>query len=107
MHLCIFRFKEIDSETGTETTQRFSDTKKEVYPVQIIPENKDGIQGSCALFKERKDVTKQVRSKSVTPLVSLEEALKRFVGFVYILLNKVRKRVWGKQHKESPHVLIF
>ncbi|KAM7394584.1 hypothetical protein PAMP_021375 [Pampus punctatissimus] len=72
------RFKEIESETGSETTQRFSYPKKEIYPVQIILENKDGIQGSCALFKERKDITKQVRSKSVTPLVSLEEALKRY-----------------------------
>ncbi|CAK6972755.1 general transcription factor 3C polypeptide 1-like [Scomber scombrus] len=67
------RFKESDSETASDAAQR-----KDVYPVQIVPENKDGIQGSCALFKERRDVTKQVRSKSATPLVSLEEALKRY-----------------------------
>uniref|UniRef100_A0A7N8Y830 General transcription factor IIIC subunit 1 n=1 Tax=Mastacembelus armatus TaxID=205130 RepID=A0A7N8Y830_9TELE len=72
------RFKDIDPETGIETTQRFPDTKKDIYPVHIIVENKDGIQGSCAVFKERKDATKHVRSKSLTPLVSLEEALKRY-----------------------------
>ncbi|XP_047435192.1 general transcription factor 3C polypeptide 1-like [Mugil cephalus] len=69
------RFKDIDPETGIEIRQKFSDSPKDIYPVHIIQENKDGIQGSCALFKERKDVTKQVRSKTLTPLVSLEEAL--------------------------------
>ncbi|XP_044044024.1 general transcription factor 3C polypeptide 1 [Siniperca chuatsi] len=72
------RFKDIDPETGIETTQRFSDTRKDVYPVHIILENKDGIQGSCALYKVRTDVTKHVRSKSLTPLVNLEEALERY-----------------------------
>lgn len=82
MHVCVFRFKDIDPETGIETTQRFSDTRKDAYPVHIILENKDGIQGSCALFKQRTDVTKHVRSKSLTPLVDLQEALERFVEFV-------------------------
>ncbi|XP_070683568.1 general transcription factor 3C polypeptide 1 [Pempheris klunzingeri] len=72
------RYKDIDPETGIETTQQFSDTRKEIYPVHIILENKDGIQGSCAVFKTRKDITNQVRSGSLTPLVNLQEALERY-----------------------------
>ncbi|KAM9363755.1 general transcription factor 3C polypeptide 1 [Symphorus nematophorus] len=72
------RYKEIDPETGIETTQTFSGPHKDVYPVQIILENKDGIQGSCAVFKQRLDVTKHLRSKSLTPLLSLPEALERY-----------------------------
>ncbi|XP_040001751.1 general transcription factor 3C polypeptide 1 [Xiphias gladius] len=72
------RFKDIDPETGIETAHKFPDTKKDVYPVHIILENKDGIQGSCAVFKERKDITKHVRAKSLTALVNLEEALERY-----------------------------
>ncbi|XP_035516207.1 general transcription factor 3C polypeptide 1-like isoform X2 [Morone saxatilis] len=72
------RFKDIDPETGFDTKQKISETWKDVYPVHIILENKDGIQGSCALFKQRTDVTKHVRSKSLTPLVNLEEALERY-----------------------------
>lgn len=78
--LVSFRFKDIDAETGIEVTDSFTDTPKDIYPIDVVPENKDGIQGSCAFFKTRKDVTKQVRSKSpLTPLVSLSEALERFV----------------------------
>ncbi|XP_073327021.1 general transcription factor 3C polypeptide 1 isoform X3 [Pagrus major] len=72
------RFKHIDPETGIETTQRFSDTRKDVYPISMVQENKEGIQGSCALFKQRTDVTKNVRSESLTPLVNLQEAFERY-----------------------------
>ncbi|XP_071360613.1 general transcription factor 3C polypeptide 1 [Trachinotus anak] len=72
------RFKDIDPETGIETPQTFPEKKKDVYPVHIILENKDGLQGSCVFFKERTDITKHVRSKSLTTLVNLEEALERY-----------------------------
>uniref|UniRef100_A0A3B4WXI4 Ral transcription factor IIIC subunit 1 n=1 Tax=Seriola lalandi dorsalis TaxID=1841481 RepID=A0A3B4WXI4_SERLL len=72
------RFKENDPEAGTETAQKFPEKKKDVYPVHIILENKDGIQGSCAFFIDRIDITKHVRSKSLTALVKLEEALERY-----------------------------
>lgn len=75
-----FRFKDIDPETGFETqNQKFSHDRRDVYPLHVIPENQDGIQGSCVFFKERKNVTKQIRSKSFTPLVNLEEAQERSV----------------------------
>ncbi len=72
--VCAYRFKDSDHETSADKTQT-----KEIYPVDIILENKDGIKGSCAVFKQRTDVTKHVRSKSLTPLLSLQEALERFV----------------------------
>uniref|UniRef100_UPI003AAA6387 general transcription factor 3C polypeptide 1 n=1 Tax=Centroberyx gerrardi TaxID=166262 RepID=UPI003AAA6387 len=72
------RYTDIDPDTGIQTAERFSDTQKDVYPVHIILENKDGIQGSCVLFKERRDATKHVRSKALKGLVTLEEAFKRF-----------------------------
>uniref|UniRef100_A0A3B3YCK2 Uncharacterized protein n=1 Tax=Poecilia mexicana TaxID=48701 RepID=A0A3B3YCK2_9TELE len=73
------RFKDIDPETGFETQkQKFSHDRRDVYPLHVIPENQDGIQGSCVFFKERKNVTKQIRSKSFAPLVNLEEAQERY-----------------------------
>ncbi|CAG5928749.1 unnamed protein product [Menidia menidia] len=72
------RFRGIDPETGTDTRDLSPDELKDVYPIHVIPENKDGIQGSCVFFKERKDITKQIRSKSLTPLVGMEEALQKY-----------------------------
>ncbi|XP_029009118.1 general transcription factor 3C polypeptide 1 [Betta splendens] len=72
------RCKDVDPDTGVEKARPFSDADKDIYPVHIIVENKDGIQGSCALFTQRKDITKNVRSKSLTPLVTLDEAVKRY-----------------------------
>uniref|UniRef100_A0A671TTZ8 Ral transcription factor IIIC subunit 1 n=1 Tax=Sparus aurata TaxID=8175 RepID=A0A671TTZ8_SPAAU len=71
------RFKHIDPDTGIETRQKFSDSRKDVYPISMV-QNKEGIQGSCALFKQRKDVTKNVRSESLTPIVNLQEAFERY-----------------------------
>nr|XP_057921258.1 general transcription factor 3C polypeptide 1-like [Doryrhamphus excisus] len=51
--------------------------KKDVYPLHILHEEKDGIQGSCAFFHERKDVTSHLRSRSLGPLVSLDDAFKK------------------------------
>ncbi|XP_054635319.1 general transcription factor 3C polypeptide 1-like [Dunckerocampus dactyliophorus] len=51
--------------------------KKDVYPLHILHENKDGIQGSCAFFHERKDVTSRLRSRSLGPLVSLDDTFKK------------------------------
>lgn len=71
------RFENIDPETGIETAQD-QPAQKDIYPVHIVPENQDGVQGSCAFFKERREVSRLLRSSSFTPLVRLEEALQRF-----------------------------
>lgn len=78
MHTIAFsRYKDVDQETGIEETPTSPDTWKDIYPVHII-ENHTGIQGSCAAFKQRRDVTKDVRS----PPVNLQEALERCVQFI-------------------------
>ncbi|XP_029706384.1 general transcription factor 3C polypeptide 1 isoform X2 [Takifugu rubripes] len=71
------RFGDIDPETGIEIKQSFNERVKDVYPIHIV-ENRDGIQGSCAFFTQRTDVTKHVRSKSFTPLLSLQEVMERY-----------------------------
>ncbi|XP_070828041.1 general transcription factor 3C polypeptide 1 [Chaetodon trifascialis] len=83
------RFKDIDPDTGTETSQRVSDVQKDVYPVHMVQENKDGIQGSCEFFKQRTDITKNVRSKSLSPLVNLEEALERYGRKLVVVASQV------------------
>ncbi|XP_034542767.1 general transcription factor 3C polypeptide 1 [Notolabrus celidotus] len=83
------RFKDIDPETGIETTQRFSDTQRDIYPVHILLDNKDGIQGSCAVLKERKEITKLVRSKSFTPTLTLQEALERYGRKLVVVASQV------------------
>lgn len=85
---CVFRFKHIDPDTGIETRQKFSDSRKDVYPISMV-QNKEGIQGSCALFKQRKDVTKNVRSESLTPIVNLQEAFERFVDFHWLQTHSI------------------
>uniref|UniRef100_A0A3B4ZLA2 General transcription factor IIIC subunit 1 n=1 Tax=Stegastes partitus TaxID=144197 RepID=A0A3B4ZLA2_9TELE len=72
------RFQDVDAEKSNDVAQKTSETRKDIYPVHAVPENKDGVQGSCAHFKERTDITKHVRSKSLTLLVNLEEALERY-----------------------------
>ncbi|KAF7662374.1 hypothetical protein LDENG_00237400 [Lucifuga dentata] len=72
------RFESIDPDTGIEYSQGSADTKTDIYSIHIIPGNKDGIQGSCVFFKERTDVTKHVRPKSLSAGISLEEAFQRY-----------------------------
>ncbi|XP_074545488.1 general transcription factor 3C polypeptide 1 [Halichoeres trimaculatus] len=83
------RFKEVDPETGIERTEMFSDTQKNSYPVQIILDDKNGIQGSCAVFKERKDITKLIRSKSFTPTLTLQEAVERYGRKLVVVASQV------------------
>ncbi|XP_023153479.2 general transcription factor 3C polypeptide 1 isoform X2 [Amphiprion ocellaris] len=72
------RFQDPDAEKSDEITHKTLETHQDIYPIHVVPENKDRMQGSCAHFKERKDVTKHIRSKSLTLLINLEEALERF-----------------------------
>ncbi|XP_068606928.1 general transcription factor 3C polypeptide 1 [Brachionichthys hirsutus] len=86
------RYEDVDLEAGILNTQSSPDSWKDVYPVHII-ENHDGIQGSCATFKQRRDVTKDVRSKSLAPIVNLQEALQRYGRrLVVVASQKLRFR---------------
>ncbi|KAM6972435.1 general transcription factor 3C polypeptide 1 [Aplochiton taeniatus] len=86
------RFAEIDPETGIQETQRFDATQS--YPVQVILDNKDGIQGSCPFYKERKLITSNIRSQDLNQLLSLEEAFNRWGRkLVMVASQAVRFRV--------------
>uniref|UniRef100_A0A8C8UPA7 General transcription factor III C 1 n=1 Tax=Peromyscus maniculatus bairdii TaxID=230844 RepID=A0A8C8UPA7_PERMB len=72
------RYEEIDLETGILESRRDPVTLEDVYPIHMILENKDGIQGSCRYFKERKDITSQIRTKCLQPRCTMVEAFSRW-----------------------------
>uniref|UniRef100_A0A8C2LKT3 General transcription factor III C 1 n=1 Tax=Cricetulus griseus TaxID=10029 RepID=A0A8C2LKT3_CRIGR len=72
------RYEEIDLETGILESRRDPVTLEDVYPIHMILENKDGIQGSCRYFKERKDITNNIRTKSLEPRCTMVEAFSRW-----------------------------
>uniref|UniRef100_A0A0U1RP70 General transcription factor III C 1 n=1 Tax=Mus musculus TaxID=10090 RepID=A0A0U1RP70_MOUSE len=72
------RYEEIDLETGILESRRDPVTLEDVYPIHMILENKDGIQGSCRYFKERKDITSSIRSKCLQPRCTMVEAFSRW-----------------------------
>ena len=78
-HLCC-RFADINPDTGIQTTASFSNAKNDVYPVNVVIDDEDGVQGSCPFYKQRKNVTKNVRTEELKQLVGLEEAVKRLVN---------------------------
>ncbi|XP_020777823.2 general transcription factor 3C polypeptide 1 [Boleophthalmus pectinirostris] len=87
------RFQSVDPDTGIEFKGHSFENRKDVYPAHFIMENPDGIQGSCVFFTQRKDVTRQIRSASFSPLLSLEQAWDRFGRrLVVVASQKVRFR---------------
>ncbi|XP_010621796.1 general transcription factor 3C polypeptide 1 isoform X1 [Fukomys damarensis] len=72
------RYEEIDLETGILESRRDPVSLEDVYPIHMILENKDGIQGSCQFFKERKNITSNIRTKSLQPRCTMMEAFDRW-----------------------------
>ncbi|XP_060028731.1 general transcription factor 3C polypeptide 1 isoform X1 [Erinaceus europaeus] len=72
------RYEEIDLETGILESRRDPVSLEDVYPIHMILENKDGIQGSCRYFKERKNVTNDIRTKYMKPRCTMLEAFGRW-----------------------------
>nr|XP_019610233.1 PREDICTED: general transcription factor 3C polypeptide 1 isoform X2 [Rhinolophus sinicus] len=72
------RYEEIDLETGILESRRDPVPLEDVYPIHMILENKDGIQGSCRYFKERKNITNDIRTKALQPRCTMEEAFGRW-----------------------------
>ncbi|XP_006859958.1 PREDICTED: general transcription factor 3C polypeptide 1 [Chrysochloris asiatica] len=72
------RYEEIDFETGILESKRDPVPLEDVYPIHMILEDKDGIQGSCRYFKERKNITNEVRTKSLQPHCTMVEAFGRW-----------------------------
>nr|XP_027804403.2 general transcription factor 3C polypeptide 1 isoform X1 [Marmota flaviventris] len=72
------RYEEIDLETGILESRRDPVPLEDVYPIHMILENKDGIQGSCRYFKERKNITNSIRTKCLQPRCTMVEAFGRW-----------------------------
>ncbi|KAM6166644.1 general transcription factor 3C polypeptide 1 isoform 2-T2 [Erethizon dorsatum] len=72
------RYEEIDLETGILESRRDPVSLEDVYPIHMVLENKDGIQGSCQYFKERKNITNNIRTKSLQPCCTMMEAFDRW-----------------------------
>ncbi|XP_069860386.1 general transcription factor 3C polypeptide 1 isoform X1 [Dipodomys merriami] len=72
------RYEEIDLETGILESRRDPVPLEDVYPIHMILENKDGIQGSCRYFKERKNITSSIRTKTLQPRCTMAEAFDRW-----------------------------
>ncbi|XP_054851434.1 general transcription factor 3C polypeptide 1 isoform X2 [Eublepharis macularius] len=68
------RYEEIDLETGILETKRDPVPLDDIYPVHMVLDNNDGIQGSCQYFKERLDITDQVRTKDMQSCCTYTEA---------------------------------
>lgn len=73
----LLRYEEIDLETGILESRRDPVPLEDVYPIHMILENKDGIQGSCQYFKERKNITSDIRTKTLQPRCTMVEAFGR------------------------------
>lgn len=71
--LCI-RYEEIDLETGILETKRDPIPLDDIYPVHMVVDNSDGIQGSCQDFKERLDITAQIRTEDMHSRCTYVEA---------------------------------
>uniref|UniRef100_A0A8C7I506 B-block binding subunit of TFIIIC domain-containing protein n=1 Tax=Oncorhynchus kisutch TaxID=8019 RepID=A0A8C7I506_ONCKI len=86
------RFADIDPDTGIQEASHWD--RVDSYPVQILLEDKSGIQGSCVFFKERRNVTPIIRTTKLTPCVTLEDAFKRWGRkLVMVASQRLRFRV--------------
>ncbi|XP_072204819.1 general transcription factor 3C polypeptide 1 isoform X2 [Excalfactoria chinensis] len=72
------QYEEIDLETGILETKRDPMPLDDIYPVHMILDDKDGLQGSCQYFKERVDITDQIRRKDLQPCCTYTEAVEKW-----------------------------
>ncbi|KAM6249709.1 general transcription factor 3C polypeptide 1 isoform 2-T2 [Porphyrio hochstetteri] len=85
------RYEEIDLETGILETKRDPVPSDDIYPVHMILDNKDGIQGSCQYFKERVDITDQIRRKDLQPCYTYSEAVEKWGEKLVIVASQVQR----------------
>uniref|UniRef100_A0A2I3H479 Ral transcription factor IIIC subunit 1 n=1 Tax=Nomascus leucogenys TaxID=61853 RepID=A0A2I3H479_NOMLE len=85
------RYEEIDLETGILESRRDPVVLEDVYPIHMILENKDGIQGSCRYFKERKNITNDIRTKSLQPRCTMVEAFDRWGKKLIIVASQAMR----------------
>ncbi|XP_038823192.1 general transcription factor 3C polypeptide 1-like [Salvelinus namaycush] len=90
--LLVDRFADIDPDTGIQEASCWD--RVDSYPVQVLLEDKSGIQGSCVFFQERRNVTPIIRTTNLTPCVTLEDAFKRWGRkLVMVASQRLRFRV--------------
>ncbi|XP_040829101.1 general transcription factor 3C polypeptide 1 [Ochotona curzoniae] len=85
------RYEEIDLETGILESRRDPVPLEDVYPIHMILENKDGIQGSCRYFKERKNITNDIRTKALQPRCTMAEAFDRWGKKLIIVASQAMR----------------
>ncbi|NWR76120.1 TF3C1 factor, partial [Centropus unirufus] len=85
------RYEEIDPETGILETKRDPIPTDDIYPVHMILDNKDGIQGSCQYFKERVDITDQIRTKDLQPCYTYTEAVEKWGEKLVIVASQEQR----------------
>uniref|UniRef100_A0A8C5JSW5 General transcription factor IIIC subunit 1 n=1 Tax=Junco hyemalis TaxID=40217 RepID=A0A8C5JSW5_JUNHY len=85
------RYEEIDLETGILETKRDPVSSDDIYPIHMILDNKDGIQGSCQYFKERVDITDQIRKKDLQPCYTYKEAVEKWGEKLVIVASQEQR----------------
>ncbi|TRY86133.1 hypothetical protein DNTS_030204, partial [Danionella cerebrum] len=70
--------RSVDRDTGISAAYSCNQTEPDVYPVSVISEDPGGLQGSCMFFREREEVSEQIRNPHMKPLVTLQEAQERW-----------------------------
>uniref|UniRef100_A0A8C3V3L1 General transcription factor IIIC subunit 1 n=1 Tax=Catharus ustulatus TaxID=91951 RepID=A0A8C3V3L1_CATUS len=85
------RYEEIDLETGILETKRDPISSDDIYPIHMILDNKDGIQGSCQFFKERVDITDQIRKKDLQPCYTYKEAVEKWGERLVIVASQEQR----------------
>ncbi|XP_043945407.1 general transcription factor 3C polypeptide 1 [Protopterus annectens] len=85
----VFRYEEIDIETGILETKRDPAPLFDIYPIHMVQDNKDGLQGSCRFFNERVNICNQVRTESFQPLCTYEEAMERWGDKLVVVASQM------------------
>ncbi|XP_063171074.1 general transcription factor 3C polypeptide 1 [Candoia aspera] len=83
------RYEEIDLETGILESKRDPVPLSDIYPVHMILNDSEGVQGSCQYLKERLDVTDQIRTKDMQPCCTYTEAYENWGERLVIVASQV------------------
>ncbi|KAM6423805.1 general transcription factor 3C polypeptide 1 isoform 2-T2 [Liasis olivaceus] len=83
------RYEEIDLETGILETKRDPVPLGDIYPVHMILDDSEGVQGSCQYLKERLDVTDQIRTKDMQLCCTYTEAYENWGERLVIVASQV------------------
>ncbi|XP_030636150.1 general transcription factor 3C polypeptide 1 [Chanos chanos] len=86
------RFAEMDPDTGVQVNRTTAAREQDdIYPITVVLEDKNGIQGSCRFYKERKDITGLIRRVDFTPQLTLEQAHKKWGEKLVLVASQVMR----------------